>query len=196
VTIRDADGVGTDELSGVRIVGVSPGGAADKAGLKEEDVIVGVDGKEVKTTSQLQELIARRRPGDDVAIDFKRKGNDKETSLVLQKKETLVVVKNEEPELIIEATPLTYEINGATFKDLNAQIKKFLSIQEGVQIDKLEAGKWKESGVKEGFIITKVGDEDIKDLDQFQKILDSKTKDFFIMGKYPNGEKEYYRIAW
>ncbi|MFT7057431.1 MAG: S1-C subfamily serine protease, partial [Roseivirga sp.] len=39
VTIRDADGVGTDELSGVRIVGVSPGGAADKAGLKEEDVI-------------------------------------------------------------------------------------------------------------------------------------------------------------
>lgn len=196
VTIRDADGVGTDELSGVRIVGVSPGGAADKAGLKEEDVIVGVDGKEVKTTSQLQELIARRRPGDDVAIDFKRKGSEKETSLVLQKKETLVVVKNEEPELILEGTPLTYEINGATFKDLSAQIKKFLSIQEGVQIDKLEEGKWKESGVKEGFIITKVGDEDIKDLDQFQKILDAKTKDFFIMGKYPNGEKEYYRITW
>lgn len=196
VTIRDADGVGTEELTGVRIVSVSPGGAADKAGLKEEDVIVGVDGKQVKTTSQLQELIARRRPGDNVEIDYKRNGNEKGTSLQLQKKEALVVVNNEVPELEMEGIPLTYEINGATFKDLNPQIKKFLSIQEGVQLDKLTDGAWKDSGVREGFVITKVGDEDIKDLEQFQKILDTKTKDFFIMGKYPDGEKEYYRIAW
>lgn len=196
VTIRDADGQETDELSGVRIVSVSPGGAADVAGLKEEDVIIGVDGTEVKTTSQLQELIARRRPGDDVAIGFKRKGAQNSTKLVLQKKEILTPVSREEPEILIEETPLTYEISGATFKSLSKQLRRSLRISEGVQLDKLGEGAWAKSGVKEGFIITKVADEDITDIEQFQKVIDAKTKDFLIMGKYPNGEKEYYRIDW
>ncbi|MFT6054440.1 MAG: Do/DeqQ family serine protease [Candidatus Endobugula sp.] len=196
VTIRDADGQDTDELSGVRIVSVSPGGAADIAGLKTEDVIVGVDGKEVKTTSQLQELIARRRPGDDVAIGFKRKGSVNKTKLVLQRKELLVPVNQDEPEQFSEEIPLTYEISGATFRSLDQQLKRSLRISEGIQVDKIEDGAWKKSGVKEGFVITKVGDEGIKDIEQFQRIIDSKTKDFFIMGKYPDGEKEYYRIDW
>ncbi|WP_062299992.1 trypsin-like peptidase domain-containing protein [Roseivirga seohaensis] len=202
VTIRDADGVGTVELSGVRIMGVSPGGAADEAGLKEEDVITGVDGKEVKTTSQLQELIARKRPGDAVSISYKRKGNDRETSLKLQNRESLAAIDLAEPELIFEKedgvseNTLTYEIAGAVFEDLSSQLKKSLNLEGGVHLSQLGGGAWKASGVKEGFVITKVGDDDITSLEQFQKIIDTKTKDFFVMGKYPNGEKEYYRITW
>lgn len=202
VTIRDADGVGTVELSGVRIMGVSPGGAADEAGLKEEDVITGVDGKEVKTTSQLQELIARKRPGDAVSISYKRKGNDRETSLKLQNRESLAAIDFAEPELIFEKedgvseNTLTYEIAGAVFEDLSSQLKKSLNLEGGVHLSQLGEGAWKASGVKEGFVITKVGDDDITSLEQFQKIIDTKTKDFFVMGKYPNGEKEYYRITW
>ena len=202
VTIRDADGVGTVELSGVRIMGVSPGGAADEAGLKEEDVITGVDGKEVKTTSQLQELIARKRPGDAVSISYKRKGNDRETSLKLQNRESLAAIDLAEPELIFEKedgvseNTLTYEIAGAVFEDLSSQLKKSLNLEGGVHLSQLGEGAWKASGVKEGFVVTKVGDDDITSLEQFQKIIDTKTKDFFVMGKYPNGEKEYYRITW
>ncbi|MGW8122765.1 S1C family serine protease [Roseivirga echinicomitans] len=202
VTIRDADGVGTVEFSGVRIMEISPGGAADEAGLKAEDVITGVDGKLVKTTSQLQELIARKRPGDAVSISFKRKGDVKNTMLKLQNKESLAVVELPEPELIFEEdgsfdeTTLTYEIGGAEFKGLTNDLKRKLNIESGVQLSKLGEGSWKASGVKEDFIVTKVGDDDIKSLEQFQKIIDTKTKDFYIMGKYPNGEKEYYRITW
>ena len=202
VTIRDADGVGTVELSGVRIMEISPGGAADQAGLKSEDVIVEVDGLQVKTTSQLQELIARKRPGDNVDIGFKRKGNEKKAALVLQNKETLALLEAFEPEVTLEEilegseTPLTYEIEGATFKSLATALKQKLKIDGGVQLAKIEDGAWKASGVKEGFIITKIGDSEIKDLEQLQKILDTKKDDFFVMGKYPDGEKEYYRINW
>jgi Do/DeqQ family serine protease len=196
VTIRDADGQETEELSGVRIMGISPGGAADIAGLKEEDVIVGVDGVEVKTTSQLQELIARRRPGDNVAIGFKRNGAVNNTKLILQKRELLVPVNGEEPEILIEETPITYEISGATFKSLSQQLKRTLRLTDGVQVDKVEDGAWKNSGLKEGFIITKVGEEEIKNIEQFQKIIDAKTKDFLVMGKYPDGSKDYFRIRW
>ena len=202
VTIRDADGVGTVELSGVRIMGVSPGGAADKAGLKSEDVITQVDGLQVKTTSQLQELIARKRPGDDVQIGFKREGDEQKTSLVLQTKETLASLEVFEPEVLLEEnsgeveSSLTYELEGAVFKNLSTDLKRKLRIEGGAQLEKLGEGAWKESGVKQGFVITKVGDNDIKDLEELQKVLDSKKDDFFVMGKYPDGEKEYYRINW
>lgn len=60
----------------------------------------------------------------------------------------------------------------------------------------LGSGAWSEAGIKEGFVITKVGDEDISNLEEFQSIVDSKTRDFYVMGKYPDGEKEYFRINW
>ena len=73
--IRDADGLYTDELSGVYISGVSKGGAADEAGLKSEDVIIGIDERDIRTTSELQELVARKRPGDAIKVKYKRDGD-------------------------------------------------------------------------------------------------------------------------
>jgi len=190
VQIRDADGQFTDELSGVFISGVSRGGAADEAGLKSEDVIVGIDDRDVRTTSELQEFVARKRPGDQIKVKFKRDGDTKEVALTLMKKESYVT--NVSPEEIT----LTYEIEGAIFTDVNNVVKERLRIEGGVQMSQLNEGAWKEAGIEEGFVITKVGDEDIENLEEFQQILDSKKRDFYVMGKYPNGDKEYFKIDW
>ncbi|RKQ51344.1 Do/DeqQ family serine protease [Roseivirga pacifica] len=189
VQIRDADGRFTDELSGVHISSVSPGGAAEKAGLKVDDVIVGIDDREVRTTSELQEFVARKRPGDKISVKFKRDGRNKDVSLELMKKEGFVVSAPEE-------VHLTYEIEGSVFTDISSETKSILRIDGGVQISKLDEGAWKDAGIKEGFVITKVGDEDIEDLEEFQQLLDTKKRDFYVMGKYPNGDKEYYKIDW
>ena len=63
VRIRDADGILTKELTGVFISSVNAGGAADEGGIRSKDVIIGVDDRDVRTKSELQELIARHRPG-------------------------------------------------------------------------------------------------------------------------------------
>lgn len=190
VTIRDADGRRTDELSGVFISDVSPEGAADRAGLRSGDVIVGIDDRAIRTTSELQEFVARKRPGDEIRVKFKRQGNEKSTRLTLVNKEDVLAATSP------EEVQLSYQIEGATFININDEIRKQLKIDGGVQLLEMGDGAWLESGVTEGFVITKVGDRDIDDLEEFQRIIDSKKRDFYVMGKTPDGEKDYFRINW
>lgn len=190
VTITDADGRTTDELSGVLIRDVNPGGAADQAGIKANDVIVGINERLIRTTSELQELVARQRPGDKILVKFKRDGKQKETNLTLRKKDDFVA------DVTPEEIQLNYKIEGSTFIDINDRIKSRLRVDGGVQLLELEDGAWSEAGIEEGFVITKVGDQDIKNLEEFQQIVDSKTRDFYVMGKYPDGDKKYFRINW
>ena len=190
VTITDADGRTSDELSGVLIRGVNPGGAAEQAGIKANDVIVGINDRVIRTTSELQELVARQRPGDKILVKFKREGKQKETNLTLRKKDDFIA------EVTPEEIQLSYKIEGSTFIDINDRIKSRLRLDGGVQLLEIGEGAWNEAGIVEGFIITKVGDTDIKNLEEFQQIIDSKTRDFYVMGKNPDGEKKYYRINW
>jgi S1-C subfamily serine protease len=196
IQIRDAEGLGTSELSGVWIRSITPGGAAEAANLKVNDVIVGIDDKEVKTTSRLQELVALKRPGDAVLVTFKRDGDLLESTLTLRRREQMMNEIERLSESLDNEIPLSFEIEGAQFRDVSQSIQDNLRIEGGVQIKELGRGAWKKSGVKEGFIITKVGEEDIMSISDLESILETKDDDFYVLGKYPDGKKHYYRIDW
>jgi Do/DeqQ family serine protease len=59
-------------LEGVYIAEVVSGGAAEKGGVEEGDVITAVDGLKVNSSSELQEKIARKNPGDEVTLTVLR----------------------------------------------------------------------------------------------------------------------------
>lgn len=67
--------------NGVLISQVTPGGPADKAGLKPNDVILTVDGTAVKSGDDLVGNISPRRPGTSVTIGYLRNGT-KQTATV------------------------------------------------------------------------------------------------------------------
>lgn len=52
--------------------GVLPGGPADKAGLKIDDIILEVDGEKVTEDTTLQSLIQKHAPGDSVTLKVMR----------------------------------------------------------------------------------------------------------------------------
>ena len=60
--------------SGVLISAVTPGGPADKAGLKPNDVIVSVDGTTIKGGNELVDNISPRHPGSTVQVGYMRNG--------------------------------------------------------------------------------------------------------------------------
>lgn len=64
------DNLGTK--TGAFVVEVTPGTPAEAAGLKVRDVIVGLEGKEVKTMSQLTKDLFHYRPGDEVELEILR----------------------------------------------------------------------------------------------------------------------------
>lgn len=67
---------------GIVIAGVKEGSPAAKAGLKVNDVIVGIDGKEVKDTTELRKyLYSEVVPGDTIEIEFYREGKKQSVTL-------------------------------------------------------------------------------------------------------------------
>jgi membrane-associated protease RseP (regulator of RpoE activity) len=67
---------------GVRVNGVSPGGAAAEAGVKAEDVIVAIDAKPVATDRDLITAMKDVEPGQKVALDLRRAGKPVKVTVV------------------------------------------------------------------------------------------------------------------
>ncbi len=62
--------------SGLKLSGVSPGGPAEKAGIKGGDVIIKLGGKPVGTIYDFMESLGQYKPGDKVDVVVKRDGKD------------------------------------------------------------------------------------------------------------------------
>lgn len=89
VSIQDMDATVASDLGlniteGVFILEVAADGAAEAAGIQKSDVIVAVNGRRVKNSPKLQELIGRKRPGDQVTITVHRKGKEQDISVTLK----------------------------------------------------------------------------------------------------------------
>ncbi len=83
VSTVDAELYGLPRTMGALVQSTVGGSPAAAAGLQQEDVIVGIDGVDIERPSQLQLLIAQRRPGEDVAVGFFRDGERREVDVQL-----------------------------------------------------------------------------------------------------------------
>jgi serine protease Do len=176
------------ETRGVYVIDVNEGSGGAEAGLKSGDVIIGVDGATTYTTSKLQEMVARKRPGDKVEITFIRDGKEKTTTATL---------KNfaGDTEVVKRAVPKTSEFEGVSFEDVRPNIKDRLRIEGGAAIVSLDNEKWKKVGVKEGFVITQVGRTKIKDAEHLAEVLrKNKGEEVIILGVYSSGQQAYFEV--
>lgn len=64
----------TGHERGVEVVEISPGGPAERAGVRIEDVIVAIDGEEIADVGGLQRALGAHRIGTPVTIDLVRGG--------------------------------------------------------------------------------------------------------------------------
>jgi putative serine protease PepD len=74
---------GTGALITSEGVGITPGGPADKVGLKAGDVIIEFDGSEVDNSDELIVMIRSKSVGDKVKIKYKRNSLTKEVTVTL-----------------------------------------------------------------------------------------------------------------
>jgi len=191
VSIRsvDADLAGKlklDTISGVYIDGVNKYGAADKAGIQRGDVIVEIDDKEVKTSSELQERISRYAPGDKINILVKRKGKKKHFELTLRNMiGGTQLIKDNQIDLL-----------GAKFQKISKKDKYTQGIPYGIRVSKLVDGKLKRAGIKEGYIIMNINNKPISSENDIRKVLSEiEDEGVFISGIYPNGTHKYYAFS-
>lgn len=175
-------------MSGIYVAKVVEDGAAADAGIAEGDVIVEVDGQKVTKMAELQEIIAKKRPGDKVALTYLH--NKKKLSKT-------VTLKNEQGNVKVMKNA-DLDVLGANFREITAAQKQQLGISYGLEVTKVNNGKMKEAGVSPRFIIQRINDESVKTIDDLQKIVKSASvsKDpvLYIQGLYPTGKKAYFAI--
>ncbi|GJG33444.1 type I deoxyribonuclease HsdR [Xylanibacter ruminicola] len=170
-------------MEGIYVAKVVEDGAAEAAGLKEGDVITSIDGKKVTSFGELQGVLAKKRPGDKVAITYLRAKKSHNATLTLKNEQgNTKVVKNADTDVL-----------GADFRPITDAQKKQLEINYGLEVVKVNGGKMKDAGVPKGFIIQRVNDEPMHTFDDLQNAVkeanNSKDQMLVIRGIFPTGKK-------
>lgn len=68
---------------GVVVVGIFPGGAAERVGIQQGDVIIAVNGKQVNSINELQRQVGRYSAGESVTLQFLREGKLRKVEIEL-----------------------------------------------------------------------------------------------------------------
>jgi serine protease Do len=174
---------------GAYIRDVYAGSAAEEAGIQSGDVIVEVDGRPVRSASELQELIARHRPGDKVKIKFYHKQQVKEVTVRLKGRSA------EETSITEAPRPTSVAKLGVALRPLQEKEKKELGVEGGVKVVEVYPGPLKEVGVRKGFVITRIDKKPVKTVEDVEKILADASGGILLEGLYSKQERAYYAIS-
>ena len=175
-------------MEGIYVAKVTEESAAEEAGLKEGDIIIAIDGKEMNKMADMQEYLAKKRPGDKVTVTYLRdkKKNTKSITLKNEQGNTQVVKKAD------------LDVLGGNFRSITDAQKQQLNIGYGLEVLKVNSGKLKNAGITKGFIIQRVNDNAVKTIEDLQNIVKdaSTSKDpvLYIQGVYPTGKKAYFAV--
>ncbi|MBC6606357.1 Do family serine endopeptidase [Hymenobacter sp. BT188] len=195
VQIREVDARLASEkklknLNGVYVEELSENSAAAAAGLEKGDVITEINGAKVNTSSQLQEQVARYRPGDKIKVAFLRGNNERTATTTLRNATgTTDVVRAE------VAKAVKYE--GATLEPVTSQELSKLGIEGGAKIKGIRDSNFRQTGIADGFIITRIDKNKVVKPQDVQRYLEiAKNGDgALVEGIYPDGRKAYYPIG-
>ncbi|HEY4788589.1 MAG TPA: Do family serine endopeptidase [Bacteroidales bacterium] len=191
VTITDitsdvAKEKGIDKIEGVLVNGVSEGGAAQAAGIKDGDIILSVNGLNVNSTSELQEQISRYRPNDKVDIIVSHENKKKQISVTLRNMEgnTKIITRNEVASAL-----------GAQFAEVSASELNKLGIKNGVKVLDPGRGRLREEGILKGFVITSINGKSVESAEEVKKVLSGTKGVINLEGVYPNGVVASYAFS-
>lgn len=168
----DAEAFGVPRVGGALVSEVTSDGPAEDAGLRSQDVITEVDGVEISTSSHLQQVIARKRPGDEVELRIYRDGRAMTRTLRLGEAPIndlpAVAERPSEPEIAGS------ERLGINVRNLTPEIAEQLGYDdsEGVVIQEVEPySPAARRGLARGQRILRINNADVRDVDDVSAAL-------------------------
>ncbi len=168
---------------GLVITDVATGSAAADAGLKKGDIIRSVNGISLTLPSELQELVTKYKPSDKINISYSRNGKDNNLSATLKNK-----IGNFE---IVKSENAALSKLGADMITLDPKKAREYGVTGGVIVKKLNEGALKDqTRMRDGFIIVKVNDKEVKSVDDLGKYIGN-SKALTISGFYPGYDGLY-----
>ncbi len=164
---------GKDEKGAV-ILEVLPGSAAEKAGLKQNDLILSISGKKITGPQELSETIKGKKPNEKVDVQYMRDGKTQSTSATLEAQKSIskkIIIqrpKGEDRNMFFEDVFENEMERNSLIRNSPSQHQKLgLEIQDteddkGVKVIDVEKGSSAEkNGLKTGDIILSIDEQTI-----------------------------------
>jgi serine protease Do len=205
-------GVTTEKVNeGVEIQDITNESAAEKAGLKENDIITKIDDKKIEDPDQLSKVIRAHKPGDKVNITYLRDKKENNVTAELTKWKGLngftttpgfkMDMGDMNLENMMPKTPIMprmmapYEQNRGFNWSFGGGPKLGISVQDtddgkGVKVIEVdEESNAEKAGIKEDDIITEVDGKLVNSADEASKIIRESKDKVSVMIKLQRGGK-------
>ncbi|MEN8008027.1 MAG: DegQ family serine endoprotease [Candidatus Krumholzibacteriota bacterium] len=192
-----ADYYGMDRPRGVLITQVNEDTPAEKAGLMDGDIILSVDGREIRNPSMLRNVISLSEVGQDVELAIVREGKEQNITVRLD--------KFPDPEQMaaadVPADPDEDEtLDGVVVREMTPRMRTMMETLpediEGLIVTGVEqTSNAAREGLAEGDIIQKVGGETVTTLKAFQGALGKNTDRPVFLRVYKPRQQQSIFIA-
>lgn len=177
VTPELAESLGLNDAHGALVSGVEDGGPAAKAGLKQGDVIVSVDGRPVTDANQVRNQIASATPGSKVAIEVKRNGRSESLSATLVEREAQKVARGGRADGDDDAT--SESGYGMSLTPLTPQLAAELRLPRqaaGLVVTEVDpSGRAAAAGIQAGDLIKSVDGTAVESVSSLRTVLRAHT---------------------
>lgn len=183
----DADKLNLKTVQGVLVTRIIEDGSAKEAGMKDNDVIVKFDGITVNTVSELQEQVGKHRPGDKATVTFIRNGKENTVALVLKN-----VAGNTN---VVTADTNADTVFGAKLVPLSTSEKRSYNVDHGVKVAELKDGKFKDLGLKRGYVILSINGKKVKSPSEVKQFSDNESNLKSIGGIQSDGTIFSYQFG-
>ena len=175
VTNDLAAGLGLSKAEGALVSGVTPGGAADKAGLKRGDVILSYQGRPVIDTNSFRNEIAQTKPGTTIALQVMRDGRTSEFKATLAENDARAARGNDDD----EREGGSASKYGMAVEPITPEIARRLNLDrddKGVVITGVDpSGAAASAGLREGDVIQQVNGKPVDSADDVRDALNATT---------------------
>jgi len=141
------------------------------------DIILAMNGKVVRSSSDYNEILARHRPGDEIKYKIGRSGKTIEKSLVL-------VNQNGSIERI-ERQYIRSESLGADFEEISKLEQDRFGTEYGFKVTNIGPGKIRSMNLDEGFVFLQVNRKAPRDINELIQLLESSRGQLRIEGISP-----------
>jgi len=190
VTKDVAESIGLGKPVGALVQAVEPGTPAAKAGVEAGDIITKFNGQVIDKAPDLPRLVAATRPGTKSTLQVFRRGAYKELDVTVAELDTAKPKAEAEGK---EAPKLASSSLGLSLADLSAAQKRELKIDGGVLVEGAD-GPAAKAGLRAGDVILSVGNNQVKDLKQFESALAKLDKGKPVSVLVRRGEWAQYAI--
>ncbi|MCE7055811.1 trypsin-like peptidase domain-containing protein [Algoriphagus sp. AGSA1] len=180
ITPELAEEMNIKTLDGVIVTHVIKGGAAEQAGLQRNDVITKLGNQVITGKGSFEEALSYYYPGDDLSVNFLRKGSSKTAELRLQNLEG--------GNGVIKREFYSSGILGARLEAVNTIEKDKFGVDYGIKITGLTRGYLRELGLREGFIITQINGNPAQDPNKVGAYLEKYSGRLLLEGVASNGQ--------